>query len=684
MNAPFPRQTLPPGLAGIPPTAEAHLRLGLFAVAAQLIEGCAGGNRQTAFAGFPFLVEYQAEIAALLGHSEPSAAEFRTALRQWEAVAGDECRLPLLALGRAAIDPLGQELLLAAGLIEEDPRFGELFEHATGRDRRPTNGLLLGWWLGPAGSERDLPKLRSALRQLHRTGLVTHASQAGPRSEWPLTVPAPVWDVLQGQPPELDGIRHVPSEHLLPLEDFIGTGPAGRLYQAVPRLLRADPGRLLIVRGPKGNGRRTLIGAIARELGHGMLLGDANAIADPARWRSFAALAVLLGAMPVIDLPLGPGENRMLPPVGFADLPIGVITGLRGGVATEDTTGLLTIELGLPDAPARRSLWQRTAPGQDDVALDRLAASIRLGSGAISRVAREAAAAAALDGRHTILPADAASSARVLGAPRLEAAAARIDARGSLGDLALDDATRNELQLLTSHCRHRERLALAPFDPATTAGVKALFAGPSGTGKTLAARLIAAELGKDLYRIDLAAAVNKYIGETEKNLDAAFAAAEESDIVLLLDEGDALMTARTDVSSSNDRYANLETNFLLQRIEQYSGILLVTTNAVDRIDRAFARRMDVVIHFRSPDEHRRYEILRLHLGPHELEDAVLQEIAWRCALTGGQIRNVVQHARVLALDAERDMSGDDLRSAVHREYRKTGAQCPLKPAGAVG
>jgi SpoVK/Ycf46/Vps4 family AAA+-type ATPase len=154
--------------------------------------------------------------------------------------------------------------------------------------------------------------------------------------------------------------------------------------------------------------------------------------------------------------------------------------------------------------------------------------------------------------------------------------------------------------------------------------------------------------------------------------------------VLLLDEGDALMTARTDVSSSNDRYANLETNFLLQRIEQYSGILLVTTNAVDRIDRAFARRMDVVIHFRSPDEHRRYEILRLHLGPHELEDAVLQEIAWRCALTGGQIRNVVQHARVLALDAERDMSGDDLRSAVHREYRKTGAQCPLKPAGAVG
>ena len=109
--------------------------------------------------------------------------------------------------------------------------------------------------------------------------------------------------------------------------------------------------------------------------------------------------------------------------------------------------------------------------------------------------------------------------------------------------------------------------------------MRALFKGPSGTGKTLAARLLAAALGRPLYRVDLAATVSKYIGETEKNLERVFEAAEELDVVLLLDEGDALMAGRTGVSNANDRYANLETNYLLQRLERYDGILIVTTNA---------------------------------------------------------------------------------------------------------
>jgi SpoVK/Ycf46/Vps4 family AAA+-type ATPase len=186
-------------------------------------------------------------------------------------------------------------------------------------------------------------------------------------------------------------------------------------------------------------------------------------------------------------------------------------------------------------------------------------------------------------------------------------------------------------------------------------------------------------LEKDIFRVDLAATVNKYIGETEKNLDQAFAAAEELDIVLLIDEGDALMAPRTDVGSSNDRYANLETNFLLQRIEAFSGILVVTSNAADRIDKAFARRMDVVIAFRLPDEIRRYEILRLHLAGEAVDQGLLQEIAYRCVLTGGQLRNVARHAQLLALDAGRPLSGEHVRAALHREYRKTGGHCPLKP-----
>jgi len=140
------------------------------------------------------------------------------------------------------------------------------------------------------------------------------------------------------------------------------------------------------------------------------------------------------------------------------------------------------------------------------------------------------------------------------------------------------------------------------------------------------------------------------------------------------------MAGRTDVGTSNDRYANLETNFLLQRIESFEGILLVTSNAADRIDKAFARRMDVVIHFGAPDEWRRYEILRLHLdGAEEVDEAWLQEAACRCALAGGQWRNVVAHARLLALQDGRAVDAGHLHAALTREYRKTGAQCPLRP-----
>jgi len=209
--------------------------------------------------------------------------------------------------------------------------------------------------------------------------------------------------------------------------------------------------------------------------------------------------------------------------------------------------------------------------------------------------------------------------------------------------------------------------------------VRALFSGPSGTGKTLAAQLLAAELQMDLYRLDLSAVVNKYIGETEKNLDQVFARAEELDVILLLDEGDSLLTQRTNVQTSNDRYANLETNYLLQRLESFESILIVTTNAVDRIDNAFQRRMDVVVDFRPPDAAERWNIWQMHLpAGHEIDAAMINEIAGRCVMTGGQIRNAALHASVLALEEAGVMTSHHLEAAVHREYRKLGAVCPLR------
>jgi SpoVK/Ycf46/Vps4 family AAA+-type ATPase len=187
----------------------------------------------------------------------------------------------------------------------------------------------------------------------------------------------------------------------------------------------------------------------------------------------------------------------------------------------------------------------------------------------------------------------------------------------------------------------------------------------------------------DLYRLDLSSVVNKYIGETEKSLNQLFSRAEELDVVLLIDEGDALLTQRTAVQSSNDRYANLETNFLLQRLESFEGILLVTTNAANRIDSAFQRRMDVVVELRMPGPQERWLIWQLHLPvDHQVVHAWLQEAAVRCNVSGGQIRNAVLHASLLALDQGRPMSTAHVAAALHREYRKTGAVCPLPLAGA--
>jgi SpoVK/Ycf46/Vps4 family AAA+-type ATPase len=150
-------------------------------------------------------------------------------------------------------------------------------------------------------------------------------------------------------------------------------------------------------------------------------------------------------------------------------------------------------------------------------------------------------------------------------------------------------------------------------------------------------------------------------------------------VILLIDEGDALLTQRTSVNTSNDRYANLETNFLLQRIESFSGIVIVTTNSSEHIDSAFQRRMDVTIEFRPPDATERWQIWQLHLPASSLiDERLMTEVVTRCPLTGGQIRNAALHATLLAINNGGLVTNDYLEAAVQREYRKLGAVCPLR------
>jgi SpoVK/Ycf46/Vps4 family AAA+-type ATPase len=157
--------------------------------------------------------------------------------------------------------------------------------------------------------------------------------------------------------------------------------------------------------------------------------------------------------------------------------------------------------------------------------------------------------------------------------------------------------------------------------------------------------------------------------------------AESLDVLLLLDVGDALLGPRTDVKSANDRYANLETNYLLQRLEHYEGIVVTTTNLGDNIDKAFQRRMDVVVPFLPPQAEERLQILGLHLpDDHGVSHDLLERIALRCNLTGSQIRNAVLHATLIALEEGLELGDRQLDAGIHSEYRKAGGLCPLDGA----
>ncbi|HEU4733843.1 MAG TPA: ATP-binding protein [Kofleriaceae bacterium] len=198
-----------------------------------------------------------------------------------------------------------------------------------------------------------------------------------------------------------------------------------------------------------------------------------------------------------------------------------------------------------------------------------------------------------------------------------------------------------------------------------------LFTGDPGTGKTMAAQVLAHELNLDLYRIDLSQVVNKYIGETEKNLARIFDAASDGETIVLFDEADTLFGRRTEVKSSHDRYANVETNYLLQRLDSWSGIAILTTNFGTSIDPAFRRRLTLQLQFPFPDDAERALLWRAHLPPSvpTRGDLGLPAIAARFKLSGGYIRNAALRACYLAAGEGSPLTADHLVRAIKLEYR---------------
>jgi hypothetical protein len=264
-------------------------------------------------------------------------------------------------------------------------------------------------------------------------------------------------------------------------------------------------------------------------------------------------------------------------------------------------------------------------------------------------------------------------SCRAQARPRLDDLAQRLEPSVSWDDLVLPEPQLQVLREVVLHVRHRTRVYETwgfAGKGARGLGISALFAGASGTGKTLAAEVLANELRLDLYRIDLSQVVSKYIGETERNLRRVFDAAEEGGAVLLFDEADALFGKRSEVKDSHDRYANIEISYLLQRMEAYRGLAILTTNLKSALDPAFLRRLRFVIQFPFPDVGQRAEIWRrIFPARTPTEDLDVAKLA-RLNVAGGNIHNIALNAAFLAADAGEPVRMSHLLRAARGEYAK--------------
>lgn len=479
---------------------------------------------------------------------------------------------------------------------------------------------------------------------------------------------------------------------------------------------RADPDAmpLFVLRGAGGSGRARWMREIAHHLGKATLVVDLHAAAMDARGSVerpplAVALALALREARIHDAvlalrnyerfaepqPMGGGEDddknvpqrapthhlslrleqcladhpnpvALLVPTDFADVP-------------ELRRGLEIVDVPMPESATLHALWQRHLPRDalaEDLTLDTLVAAFRLTPGELEAAAREATRALQLDTAQAPR-ADFPMLQEIIKGQRRHRLRdiATLVTRGYRWDHLIAPATVfAQLRELLSRYRHRHRVMEVwglkqRFGEAQ--GISALFEGPPGTGKTMAANIVAHELGLDLFQVDLSKVMSKYIGETEKHLATLFDEAERAQALILFDEADSLFSKRTEVRDSHDRHANLKVNYLLQRIERFSGIAVLTTNLPENFDEALGRRLTVKVHFPKPDVAARELLWRSMLAglPTRLDDTDLHLVAKEFDLSGGLIRNSVLRAAFMAAARDIDIDFDLLEIAARIELK---------------
>ncbi|MSP60608.1 MAG: ATP-binding protein [Myxococcales bacterium] len=493
-----------------------------------------------------------------------------------------------------------------------------------------------------------------------------------------------------------------------PTDDWIGPRA---IVEEIRGLLReaasagrkgAAPATLVLV-GPEGVGKRSLCGAVAQELGCQLLVVPLRSLPEEREelhrlGRAIAREAVLFRAIPVLTGFESVAEDpRALPKLSVLDAaladylgPLVATTGARDVRLPSLARGAIRLDLELPSETDRVQIWLRTlaasgCPVDDQVDVDRIAARYPITGGLIERAT--AAAAAIARGRGggnggtspegKITEADTHAGLRGVLDEKMSALGSRVTRRQAWEDLVVTPETLDGIREFMARLKHRKQVYEQwgfARKLAKGLGVSALFAGPPGTGKTMVAGLISTELGLDLYQIDLSRIVSKFVGETEKNLAQVFDAAEAGHAILLFDEADSLFAKRTEVKSSVDRYANLEVNYLLQRMERFDGVTILTTNLESSMDTAFKRRLSFRIDFPAPEEDERLKLWGAMI-PAEAEvgeEMDFEEMSRTYEMSGGNIRNAVLRAAFLAAGEGESLTMDHLRRAADLEYIAMG------------
>ena len=437
----------------------------------------------------------------------------------------------------------------------------------------------------------------------------------------------------------------------------------------------------LVVSGPVASGRRSLLLEALEARGLRAHVVDAARLGDAAtrsqRLREAALECRLADKTPLLcNLDALDADGLAIVANEFSPLIAGnilVTCGIQRPHVTWDRP-VVVIEMGAPTHAQRAALWH-AALGQgtlEDAA--RLAATHPLAPGMIVRAAEAAKARAAgceLEVAHVYF------GVRAVLDERLGASARRISITQTWDDIVMPQDQIDSILELMARVRGRHTVYEQWGFGAKVGkglGVSALFSGPPGTGKTMVAGLIARELGLELYQVDLSKVVSKFIGETEKNLAALFDAAEAGHAILLFDEADSLFGKRTDVKSSNDRYANLETNYLLQRLETYTGICLLTSNHESNMDPAFQRRLSLHLRFALPEADERAAIWQALLPATAPRAGTVDYecLGRRFAMSAGYIKNAVLRAAFIAADRDETITMAHLDRAARVEYEGMG------------